>query len=123
MPQSPKLKGVKEMKSKKIRNLDLRRNVISVKFNDVELEKIDKFAGRTGRKRSTYIRQVALGYEPKEKPPIEFYDVIKELRYLNTSLNQIAKKAHALNYIDVPRFEREVKHLNDFILETKAKFL
>lgn len=111
------------MKSKKIRNINIRRNVVSVKFNDIELEKLDEFAMKTGRKRSTYIRQVALGYKPKEKPPIEFYDVIKELRYLNTSLNQIAKKAHALNYIDVPRYEKEIKHLNEFILKTKEKFL
>ncbi len=98
-------------------------NVISVKFSNEELEQIDRRALKTYRKRSTYIREVALGYAPKEKPPLEFYDVLKELRFLNNNLNQLTTKAHSLGFIDEKRYNKQIGMIGELVLELKRKYI
>lgn len=103
--------------------MEKRRNVVSVKFSDKELELVDEYAYETNRLRSTYIRDIVLGRTPRQRPPEAFYDVLKELRYISNNLNQLAIKAHKLNYIDELKYQQEVDTLNNLILEIKNKYL
>lgn len=103
--------------------MEKRRKVVSVKFSEPELELIDEYAYKTKMKRSTYIRITSLGIIPKEKPPKEFYSVLKELRYISNSINQIALKTNTKDYIDEPKYRMESERLNDLILEIKRKYL
>ena len=66
-------------------------------------------AEQVGMNVSAYMRSRALDYNPKEKPPKEFYDAIKEIRKVGINLNQIAHKANALNFIDVPYYKKQVE--------------
>ena len=100
-----------------------RINIISVKFSDNELEKIDKMAFKTCRRRSTYIRETSLGYTPKEKPPQDFYDVLKQLRYLNNNLNQITVKAHSLGVINEKDYHNQMRMIRELVLNMKRKYL
>lgn len=100
-----------------------RINIISVKFSDSELDLIDKMAFKTCRKRSTYIRETSLGYTPKEKPPQDFYEVLKQLRYLNNNLNQITTKAHSLGIIDEKSYDKQMKLIRELVLDMKRKYL
>ena len=102
-----------------------KRRVISVKFYDEELETIDRNAELTGRKRSTYIREVALGNTPKEKPSKEFYEAIKLLRYISNNINQIAKNSNANSsgFVNENKYDEQVVKLNSFIIDIKKKFL
>ena len=103
--------------------MDKKRNIISVKFSDKELDLIDNYAYETGRRRSTYIRDVVLGKPPRQKPPEEFYEILKMLRYMSSNLNQLAIKANKLKMIDELQYKKEVEILNQFILDVKNKFL
>ena len=76
-----------------------------------------------GLKESELLRNLILGFEPKEKPGEEFYQAIKEMRKFANNLNQIAKKANALNFIDYPLYKKEADKWNKFIVEIKKKFL
>ena len=100
-----------------------RTNIISVKFSDTELDLIDKMAFKTCRKRSTYIRETSLGYKPKEKPPEDFYKVLKQLRYLNNNLNQITTKAHSLGVINEKDYDKQMRMIRDLVLDMKIKYL
>lgn len=97
-------------------------NIVSVKFSDDELAQIDKMAFKTCRMRSTYIREVSLGYSPQERPSEDFNEVIRQLKYLNNNINQIAVKAHSLGFID-KKYDKEVKQINSLIVEMKRKYL
>lgn len=103
--------------------MEKRRNVVSVKFSDNELEMIDNYAYETNRMRSTYIREVALGKTPRQRPPQDFYEILKQLRYISNSLNQIAIKANKFGFIDELRYREEVEKMNSFILDVKQKYL
>lgn len=97
--------------------------IVSVKFSESELEKIDKMAFKTCRMRSTYIREVVLGYAPQERPSEDFYEVIRQLRYLNNNINQLTAKAHSLGFIDDKKYEKQVRQINSLIIEMKRKYL
>ena len=97
--------------------------IVSVKFSDSELDQIDKMAFKTCRMRSTYIREVALGYTPQEKPSADFDEVIRQLRYLNNNMNQLTAKAHSLGFIDEKKYDNQVRQINSLIIEMKRKYL
>lgn len=97
--------------------------IVSVKFSESELEQIDKMAFKTCRMRSTFIREVALGYSPREKPSEDFNEVIKQLRYLNNNLNQLVAKAHSIGFIDNKKYDKQVKEINSLIISMRKKYL
>lgn len=72
---------------------------------------------------SEYFRRIILNYEIKEKPDQEFYTAMKDLRGIAVNVNQIARKANSLNFIDTPQYANISKELNKFMLEIKEKFL
>lgn len=92
-------------------------------LNREEASQLKKKAKKVGLNESTLIRNLILGFEPKEKPDARFYEAMKELRSIGNNLNQIAKKANYLNYIDTKMYEEETHKLNKFIMEIKRKFL
>lgn len=101
-----------------------KRNVKKqVWLNREEATQLKKKSKKVGLNESTLIRNLIMGFEPREKPDEKFYEAIKELRYISNNLNQIAKKANYLNYIDVKMYEEETNKLNEFILKIKREFL
>ena len=80
-------------------------------------------SGKAGLTESDYVRNLVVGYEPREKPPIEFYDELKKLRGYGNNLNQIARKANALGFIDEPEYWKNVNAMNEIILDIKKRYL
>ena len=103
--------------------MNRRLKIVSVKFNENELKRVDEMAFKTCRMRSTYIREVVLGYAPKERPPEDFNEVIRQLRYLNNNLNQLTVKAHSFGFIDERKYSNQVKEINALIVEMKRKYI
>ena len=92
-------------------------------LNREEASQLKKKAKKVGLNEATLVRSLILGFEPKEKPDDRFYEVMKELRGIGNNLNQIAKKANYLNYIDERNYKEETDKLNKFILKIKHEFL
>ena len=92
-------------------------------LNREEASQLKKKAKKVGLNEATLVRSLILGFEPKEKPDDRFYEVMKELRDIGNNLNQIAKKANYLNYIDERNYKEETDKLNEFILKIKHEFL
>ena len=59
----------------------------------------------------------------KEKPGIEFYEVMKQLSKIGVNLNQIAHKANSTNKIDKDYYQREADEWHKFAKEIKSKYL
>lgn len=89
------------------------------KVKNLIMEKVNK----SGLLISDYLQKSALEIPIKEKPSEEFYNAIKEIRYLSNNINQIATKAHALGYIDAVRYDNNFKEINEFMIKIKEKFL
>ena len=101
-------------------NRGIRKQIWLNRDEDLMLKRKAEIANMNA---SELIRSLIMGYEPQAKPPIEFYEMIKQLRKLGSNLNQIAMKAHGLGFIDELSYKKEVEKIDSLILEMKRQFL
>ncbi len=92
-------------------------------FNKEEATMLKKKSKKVGINESTLIRNLVMGFEPKEKPDERFYDSLKQLRSIGNSFNQLAAKANALNFIDEIEYKKEKKKIDDIIIKLKEEYL
>jgi hypothetical protein len=101
------------------------RNIkLNVYLNENEKKILDEKVEKTGLTISTLIRFLIEGYEPKEKPPRDFYESLDSVRKIGNVLNQIAMRMHYLGYVEDERFLRQtLNKLNDMIVNIKEYYL
>lgn len=88
-----------------------------------EYKEIKFRAEKVGLNLSDYIRSRAIGYEPREKPPRDFYDAIKQIRAVGNNINQIARIANDTGRLDEITCKKQFDVLNDLIIELKKEYL
>lgn len=103
----------------------MRRKTHKVQFwlSDEEYQEFIKKSESSGMNRSDYFRAYVIGTKLKEKPDDRFYQHLKLLRSTSNNLNQIAKKAHSLDFIDEPLLKKEVDKIDNMIDSLKLEYL
>lgn len=92
-------------------------------FSEEECELLAINSDKVGLTESEYIRELLVGYKLKEKPDDRFYDSLKVIRGLANNMNQIAKKAHSLGFIDELQYKKNVDMIKEFIYDFKKEYL
>ena len=92
-------------------------------LDDNEKKRLKVNAEKAGLSQSSYVRSLINGYKPKEQPTQEIYEMLFQLRGIATNLNQIARKANTLNYIDAPFYKKTYEKLNGFMRDFEREFL
>ena len=92
-------------------------------MNPSEAQSLARKAKKAGLTEAALVRSLVSGYEPKEKPDDRFYDVMRQLSAIGNSMNQIARKANALGFIDAPEYERQAEQLQQFQLQVRRYFI
>ncbi len=92
-------------------------------FSRDEAQDLQKKAKKACLSEAALIRLLIRGYAPKEKPDDRFYDVMRELSAIGNNIHQLSAKANALNFIDAPQLEQEVKRWHKFQYEVERKYL
>ena len=90
-----------------LRTRDIKKQVW---LNEDELKALKQNSKRAGLNESAYIRNLIMGYKPKEQPTENMYEIIKQLKLVGINLNQIARKANALDIVDAPFLKRFMKN-------------
>ena len=62
---------------------------LNVRVSPAEKQRIQTAAGRCGLTLSEYLRQRALGYEPRFHPPQAFFDSLDRLEHLTDQLARL----------------------------------
>lgn len=88
-----------------------------------EAADLQKKAKKACLTEAALLRLLLKGYEPRAKPDDRFYEVIRELSSIGNNLNQLAAKAHSLNFIDAPKLEVEARRWGQFQLRVEQEFL
>lgn len=83
-----------------------RMNEIKVRLNDDELNALNSNVQRTGWSREQYIRKLLKGVQPVSVPPIDYYNMIREIRRVGYNMRQVAQRAYALDMVDAPQYEK-----------------
>lgn len=92
-------------------------------LDDNEKKKLKSNAEKAGLSQSSYVRSLINGYKPKEQPTQEIYEMLFQLRGIATNLNQIAKRANVLDYIDAPFYKKTYEKLDRFMRDFEKEFL
>lgn len=94
-----------------------------IRLNDIEYDKLEEMSLKSKMTKSDVIRKLIIEKEIKEKPGLEFYEVMKELSKIGVNLNQIAYKANKNNLIDKDYYKELASEWQTFSREVKSKFL
>lgn len=92
-------------------------------FSEEECKVLATNSNKAGLSESEYVRELLLGYKLREKPDDRFYEHIKVIRSIANNMNQLAKKAHSLGFVDEVEYKRNADRVVDFIEEIKDKYL
>ena len=73
----------------------MKRNFeIKVRLNTDEYVDLMSKVLTSGYSRERYIRSLISGVVPKEKPPIEYYQLIREFNAIGNNLNQLVRNSY-----------------------------
>jgi hypothetical protein len=95
-----------------------KRNIqIIVRLDKDENERLKKRVKKSGLSQEAYLRHLINDLVPTDAPPPDYHSMMRELRAIGNNLNQVARKAHVLNAVDVKRYEEAVAALNKAVIE------
>ena len=89
-------------------------------------EEYDTFIRRcekAGLSKSAYIRQIISGLQPRDLPPPDYRLMMRQLYRCGNALDQIARKAHALNMIDAQEYGEAVREYRETIAKIEEAVL
>ena len=84
-----------------------------MRLSEVENRRITRRAKSCGLTKSAYVRQLIIGYKPKETPPADYFAMTRELKEIGNNLNQLSFVANATGLIDEAAYYENVIHLRD----------
>ena len=91
-------------------------------LDENEYEQFIKNVARSGLSQETYLRKLNTGHVIKESPPLEYYELIRQLSAIGRNLNQIATKINSIRDINVNIFNANYNKLLKAILSIQAAF-
>ena len=102
-----------------MRTRDIKKQVW---LNESELKTLKENAKKTGLNESAYIRNLIMGYKPKEQPTKNMFEILNQLRLIGINLNQIARKANSLDLVDAPFYRKNYKKWNGLVEKINQEF-
>ena len=83
-----------------------KRNIqIITRLNEKEYEHLKKCVKRSSLNQEAFMRNLINGLVAPDYPSPDYHKMTSELRAIGNNINQIARKANALNIIDAKRFD------------------
>ena len=83
-----------------------RNHRIQVWLDDFEYQRLNILTSRTGMTREGVLRNLINGLEIKERPPVEYADIVTELRRIGVNLNQVAVTCNKYGFVDEVELRR-----------------
>ena len=96
-----------------------RNHKIDLRLNDEEFEKLKCDVEQSGWSREKYLRALIMGSPMRARPQLELVQMLKQIQLLNNTMNQIAAKAHSLNFVDGAAYWKNAESVE----ELKGKLL
>ena len=78
-----------------MRKRDIKKQVW---LNENENKILKENAKKCGLNESSYLRNLIIGYKPKEQPTEKMFEIINQLKYVGINLNQIARKSKQFRF-------------------------
>jgi hypothetical protein len=95
-----------------------KRNIqIITRLDKDEYRDLKRRVKKSGLSQEAYVRHLIGGLVPTDKPPPDYYAMMRELHAIGVNLNQVAQKAHVLGAIDAKRYDENAAALSRAVVE------
>ena len=84
-------------------------------LTEAEYDRLKRNAKKTGLSVQAYLRTLLAQIQPREAPPVEYFEVLKNLRQINHNMNQIAVVANAKGFVDTVVYWENMKALQQTV--------
>ena len=88
-----------------------RTHLIKAYLNDSEYERFTRIATATNSTNSDLVRRLLQTSVFVEFPPVEYREIIDQLEHIGINLNQLARVAHSLGFIDEPEYRKNANEV------------
>lgn len=92
-------------------------------LDEKENKTLKENAKKVGLSESSYIRNLIMGYKPKEKPTEAMFEILNQLKGIGINFNQIARKANILDYVDAPLYRKNYEKWAELEKALRKEFL
>ena len=75
-------------------------------LDEAEYERFLKMKEKSGLTTSEFLRQLVTGCQINEAPPVDYWDMVKQIRHYGYTMNQIAKRVNLFGVPDVEAYQR-----------------
>lgn len=100
-----------------------RDNHVQVRLTAKEIQHLKKLVKKSGLSQEAYLRHLIAGLVPQETPPPDYYAMMRELHRIGINLNQIAREAHMLGFVEAGRYEENAKDVQQAIIDISGAVL
>lgn len=98
----------------------MRNRTVLLRLTDDELAHLRTLVGKSGLSQEAYLRSLIVGLRPRDKPPPDYYAMMRELHAIGNNMNQIAAKMHSRGVMDVERYDEEARKLSSALAKIVA---
>ena len=88
---------------------------IDLRLNASEVALLNRNVEKSGLSREAYLRALIRNMPLKERPPIEFTEVLHNLRQIGNNMNQIATVANTKGFVDTTSYWENVRWLQESV--------
>ena len=88
-----------------------RTHLIKAYLNDSEYQRFRRIAVATHSTNSDLVRRLLQTSVFVEFPPVEYREIIDQLEHIGINLNQLARVAHSLGFIDEPEYRKNANEV------------
>lgn len=100
------------------------RNIeIKIRLSNDEFQRLSRNVRRSGISREGYLRELICGYEPQELPPVEYYEILRELREIQDSLDKLALTVLKYGSLDPKEYFRQARQLGEICNSLQTAFV
>ena len=92
-------------------------------LNEQENKILKENAKKVGLSESSYIRNIIMGFKPKEQPTEVIFEFLNQLKGIGINFNQIARKANILDYVDAPLYRKNYEKWAELEKALRKEFL
>ena len=96
---------------KKMKDQSNRTHLIKAYLNDSEYQRFRRIAVATNSTNSDLVRRLLQTSVFVEFPPVEYREIIDQLEHIGINLNQLARVAHSLGFIDEPEYRKNANEV------------
>ena len=100
-----------------------RTHLIKSYLDDSEYERFRRIATATKSTNSNLVRRLLQTSVFVEFPPVEYWEIIKQLDRIGNNLNQLARVAHSLGFIDEPEYRKNANEVSRAVAQLCRMYL